>query len=299
MRARIVLTAAIAALAVAPGAHAAFPGKNGLIAYSQIKKGSEDIWVVGPKGGKGRDITPTRAFRETAPSFAPNGRTIAFYWTNRSGSQQGIGIVGSNGRGLRRLTSGNGMSDFYGFPSWSFDGTRLIYTRGHNDASGEPVFEISSMPANGGAQQRLIGDGQPRLSITSPLGPQLAYLIVDPLGQGEDVLQTSDFNGANVVRVGGQAPVDDWSPDGHRFVYIAHLAVFTRAADGSGTPTQIGKGPRRDRDPAYSPDGRFVIWSNNGTHDLWIANASGGHAHVFTHQPGFAKDPSWGPAATK
>jgi Tol biopolymer transport system component len=294
VRARIVLTAAIAALAAAPNALAAFPGKNGLIAYTQIKHFSPDIWVVGPKGGKGRDITRTRRVREVSPSFSPNGRTIAFYWTNQSGIKQGIGTVGSNGKGLRHLTTGNGTSDFYGAPSWSADGKSILYTRGHNDANGEPVFEIWSIPAGGGAQRRLIGDGQPRLSVTSPIGPQLAYLTVDPLGQGEDVLQTSDYNGANAVRVGGQAPVSDWSPDGKRFVYIAHLAVTTRAADGSGSPLQIAKGPRRDEDPSYSPDGRFVIWSNEATHDLWIANAGGGGAHVFTHQPGFAKEPSWG-----
>lgn len=299
MRARIVLTVLIAALAVVSAAHAAFPGGNGLIAFQQIAHFSPDIWVVGPKGGTGKDVTRTRGFAELSPSFAPGGRTIAFLWTNRSGTRIGIGIVNSNGKGLRHLTSGNGASDFYTAPSWSSDGKSILYTRGHNDASGEPVFEIWSIPAGGGTQQRLITAGSPRLSITSPIGPQLAYLIIDPLGQGEDVLQTSDFNGSNVVRVGGQAPVSDWSPDGKRFVYIAHLAVTTRAADGSGTPTQIGKGPRRDRDPAYSPDGRYVIWSNAGTHDLWIANAGGGGAHVFTHQPGFAKAPSWGPAPMK
>jgi len=297
VRARSVLTAVIGgALAAAPGAPAAFPGKNGLIAFVQIKHFSPDIWVVGPKGGKGKDLTRTRRFAEFSPSFSPDGRTIAFLWTNRTGIQQGIGIVGANGKGLRHLTTGNGTSDFYEHPSWSADGKSILYTRGHNDSNGEPVWEIWSIPAHGGAQQRLLSDGGPRLSVTSPIGSQLAYLVIDPLGQGEDVLETSDFSGANPVRVGGQAPVSDWSPDGKRFVYIAHLAVTTRAADGSGNPTLVARGPRRDEDPSYSPDGRFVIWSNEATHDLWIANAGGGGAHIFTHQPGFAKEPTWGPA---
>jgi Tol biopolymer transport system component len=278
-----------------PLAEAAFPGKNGLIAYVQIKHSSQDIWVVGPRGGKGKDITRTRKFAEQAPSFARDGRTIAFNWSNRAYTKQGVGIVGSNGKGLRHLTVGSPTSDFYGTPSWSSDGKSLVYTRGHFDASGEPLFEIWSIPAHGGTQQRLLSADEPRLSVTSPIGQRLAYLIVDPLGQGEDVFETSDFGGGNVVRVGGTVPASDWSPDGQRFVYGAHLAVETRAADGSGTPTQIADAPRRDSDPAYSPDGRFVIWSNEGTHDLWIAKASGGGAHVFTHQPGFAKNPSWGP----
>jgi len=297
VRALLVLTAVIAAaLAAATPASGAFPGKNGLIAFVQVKHFSPDIWVVGPKGGKGKDLTRTRRFTELSPSFSPDGRMIAFLWFSRSGIQQGIGIVGANGKGLRHLTTGNATSDFYEHPSWSADGKRILYTRGHNDSSGEPVWEIWSIPAHGGAQQRLLSDGSPRLSVTSPIGSQLAYLVVDPLGQGEDVLETSDFSGANVVKVGGQAPVSDWSPDGKRFVYIAHLAVTSRAADGGGAPTLVARGPMRDEDPSYSPDGRFVIWSNEATHDLWIANAGGGGAHIFTHQPGFAKEPSWGPA---
>src|ERR1700755_1131715 len=94
-------------MVAAPAAEAAFPGRDGLIAFAQVKNFSSDIWVVGPKGRKGPDITRTRTFHESAPSFAPNGRTIAFYWTNRGGTTQGIGVVGSNGRGLRHLASGN------------------------------------------------------------------------------------------------------------------------------------------------------------------------------------------------
>ncbi|HEY7633414.1 MAG TPA: hypothetical protein VH817_22120 [Thermoleophilaceae bacterium] len=294
MRARIVLTVLAATLVAPPLAEAAFPGKNGLIAYVQSKHFSQDLWVVGPKGGKGKDITRTRKFAETAPSFGRDGRTIAFNWSNRAYTKQGLGIVGSNGKGLRHLTAGSPTSDFYGPPSWSSDGKSLVYTRGHFDASGEPSFEIWSIPARGGTQQRLLAADQPRLSITSPIGPRLAYLIVDPLGAGEDVLETSDPGGSNVVRVGGPVPMSDWSPDGQRFVFMSHLAVATRAADGSGTETRIADGPLRDSDPSYSPDGRFVIWSNEATHDLWIAKANGGGAHVFTHQPGYAKDPSWG-----
>lgn len=96
--------------------------------------------------------------------------------------------------------------------------------------------------------------------------------------------------------LGPGVPISDWSPDGKRFVFQGPgLAIWTMPVSG-GAPTKIADAPARDEDPAFSPDGRFVIWSNEATHDLWIANANGGAARNLTQQPGFEKDPSWGRA---
>lgn len=297
MRARVVLTVVIAALAAAPTALAAFPGKNGTIAFIKSKHGNPDIWVMGPKGGKETDISRSPKAFESAPVFSPNGRTIAFLWSNRSGSRNGIGIVNSNGKGLRHLTNIANSQEFYERPGFTPDGQTIVFTCGHNDASGEPVFAICSMPASGGAQKQLFGGaGLPRNAITSPVGPQVVFLVIDPNGQGEDILDVSALDGSNAVPIGGVTPMSDWSPDGRSFVYEDHLAVTTRAADGSGTPTHIADRPMRDDDPSFSPDGRLVIWENEATHDLWIANSTGGGLKNMTHQPGFEKQPTWGRA---
>jgi Tol biopolymer transport system component len=192
------------------------------------------------------------------------------------------------------LTSGINPNDFYGFPHWTADGQRIVYLRSHNDANGEPVNATWSIPANGGPQQQITPD-QTHDAITSPIGRQLAYLEFNPLGN--DFLELTDPNGANPVVVGSQPKVTDFSPDGQRFVYSYKSQIFAKPVDGTGSPMLIADKGENDLDPVFSPDGRFVVWSNLGTHDLWIANANGGGARNLTHQPGFEKTPSWGRAA--
>jgi Tol biopolymer transport system component len=295
VRASLISAALVAAVVMAPPAFAAFPGKNGQIAFYKSKNGRSDIWVMRPKGGKPRDVTNTAAIFETAPSFSPNGRRIAFYWlsseSTRQGQMNGIGVVNANGSGMRDLTSGPQASDFYSSPHWSADGKRIVYTRGHNDANGEPVNAGWSIPAGGGAQQQITADDVHDV-ITSPIGRQLAYLAFNP--QGNDFLQVTDSNGANPVTVGGPPHVTDFSPDGQRVVYSYKSKIFSKLANGTGAPMLIADKGANDLDPVYSPDGRFVLWSNEGSHDLWIARASGGGARNVSHRAGFEKQPSWG-----
>ena len=293
MRARIVLTALIAVLAAASNALAAFPGKNGTIAFRKVTAGFEDIWIISPSGGKERDVTRTRRIRETEPSFAPNGRAIAFVWSDGSGRHGGIGVVDSDGTRLRHLTSGVNPDDFYDFPHWTADGRSIAYLRSHNDANGEPVDATWSIPANGGPQGQITPD-YTHAAVTSPIGSQLAYLEFNPLGN--DFLKLTDENGANPVTVGGPPMVTDFSPDGQRFVYAHESKIFTKPVNGEGSPTLVANEGANDLDPVFSPDGRFVLWSNEATHDLWIARSNGRGARNFTHQAGFEKTPSWGRA---
>jgi Tol biopolymer transport system component len=302
VRARIVLTAAItAALAAAAPALGAFPGKNGLIAFQKIKTPSSEIYVMGPKGGKERDITNTPRVVETTPAFSPNGRTIAFLWVSfgTSGHQNGgIGVVNSNGTGLKHLTSGNVDTDPYFGPTWSADGRSILYEREKPVVGSLAPVTIWSISPKGGAQ-RQVTNGSDLFVLASPLGKELAFVHADPNGDpnAPRQLEVTNLSGGNPTVVGAGVAISDWSPDGKRFVYGGpQNAIWTRPVDG-GTPTKLVDEPARDEDPAFSPDGRFVIWTNEATHDIWIAKSDGSGARNLTHQPGFEKDPTWGKAA--
>lgn len=304
MRARVVLTAAIAtALAAAQPALAAFPGKNGLIAFQKIKAPSSEIYVMGPNGGRERDVTKTPRVGEGAPSFSPNGRTIAFLWAafGTIGHQNGgIGIVNSDGTGLRHLTSANVNSDPYFPPTWSADGKRIIYEREHPVVGSLAPVQIWWISAKGGAQHQ-ITSGNDLEVLGSPIGSELAFVHSDPNGDpnAPAQLEVTNAAGTNPRVIGEPVRISDWSPDGRRFAFEGPgLAIWTLQLNG-GARTKIADAPKRDEDPAFSPDGRFVIWTNEGTHDIWIAKSDGsGGARNLSHQPGFEKDPTWG-VATK
>ena len=59
-----------------------------------------------------------------SPSLSPDGRQVAFVST-RDGNHE-VYVVNVDGTGLANLTRNSGMED--GFPAWSPDGTRIVYT---------------------------------------------------------------------------------------------------------------------------------------------------------------------------
>src|SRR4051794_4903458 len=82
---RLLHTSAAAALAAAAllvlggpaPAPAAYPGANGLVAFTSTQSGARHIFVSGPGGL--RDLTaPAAPATETQPKFSPDGRSIAF-----------------------------------------------------------------------------------------------------------------------------------------------------------------------------------------------------------------------------
>lgn len=121
-------------------------------------------------------MTNTRRVVETAPSFSPNGRTIAFDWVafGTGGHQNGgIGIVNSNGKGLRHLTAGNIDTDPYFPPTWSADGKRIIYEREKPVVGSLAPVTIWWISPRGGQQHQITG-GSDIDVLASPIGSELA-----------------------------------------------------------------------------------------------------------------------------
>jgi Tol biopolymer transport system component len=116
------------------------------IAFSRGASGERQIYVVPARpGATARRITFRRG-DQTAPSWSPDAKSIA--WSNAGA----IWVMRGDGRKGRRLTSGS-----YDFaPSWSPDGRRIAFQR--TDPINEQLFPdyIWTMDPNGGGQQRLV-----------------------------------------------------------------------------------------------------------------------------------------------
>jgi Tol biopolymer transport system component len=284
-----------------PAARAAFPGKNGLIAFTRSKGGSfndkhGDIWVMDPTAVKEIDITNTPLFYENQTTFAPDGRTLAYSWTDATDSGNGIGVIESNGAGARHLATA-AAGETLTHPAWVADGRTILFQR--TDANN--MSSIWAVDAASGVQRQVTSGTSDSLPLGSPDGAGIAYLrnipYPDPNAPRQEVI--ADANG---TRPAGPYPADDWSPDGSRFVYSLNGAlsgntalhgIFTSAIDGSGQ-TQVADLPVQDVDPVFSPDGQWIVWTNEGSHDLWIVAAGGGQPRNLTHQTGFELNPSWG-----
>jgi Tol biopolymer transport system component len=284
----LVAALAVALLAAAPSALAAFPGKNGLIAFDKSKGGLyKDIYVMKPNGKGQTNITNTRKVSETDPSFSPNGRKIVFVWTAADYKHAGLAVINADGTGMKRIVKAS-YDEAVGSPSWTKDGKSIVFTRFQGT---NPPTHVYTVGANGGSQRQLtfgddVQDFQP---LASPASGQVFFYSYPPGSR------------AFMYMVGSSTPLaeheaSDFTPDGKRFIFERDHDIYASAVDGSGL-VKLAALPAVDEAPVWSPDGRKFIFTNEASHDVWIANADGSGLRNLTRAPGFEHDVSWGVAS--
>jgi len=120
------------------------PDGSKLLYTTYYKSGFPDIYMIDLQNGA---KTPVANFKgtNTGGRFSRDGRRIAMSLSGTGNSE--IWVGDSMGRNRKRLTENQSLE---ASPSWSPDGSRLVYT---SDAPGRPqLYEIS---INGGSSQRI------------------------------------------------------------------------------------------------------------------------------------------------
>ena len=115
----IIGVAALVAV-LSPAAHAAFPGKNGKIAFST----GTDVFTVNLNGSGLQNLT-NDATPDRQPAWHPDGTKIAFVWGGSGGSPGQIHVMNADGSGLAPLSNPQAGEN----PAWSPDGTKIAFTR--------------------------------------------------------------------------------------------------------------------------------------------------------------------------
>jgi len=295
------MTAAVAAtLALAADAEAAFPGRDGLIAFTRAK-GSDpgQLYLVRPDGRGLRRVTHRRHGAGGA-SWSPDGRRILFSSSPRRGGVQVF--VKRLGGGVRQLTRGR---DTYAYPAWSPSGKRIVAVRGHEARDGLHYESLVTMHADG-SRKRVIYSGG-RLSTSyptwSPDGKSIAFVHTDIGGTGADptvyVVPAAGGPERPVTDAGSQDH-PDWSPDG-RLIAYAYASVLAPEDIRVIRPDRTGDAPvtddpsASDDTPAWAPSGRRLAISRNGR--IWTVAPDGSGLRQLTRGRTGVNDwdPSWQP----
>lgn len=242
----------------------------------------------------GRASALVAAGRVRNPSMAPGAGWIAVETDQRS--FRDIYRVPLAGGPARRLTSSR-HGDFE--PAVSPDGARIAFT-----SSRDGNAEIYAMAADGSGETRLTAFHRDDWSpVWSPSGDALAFLSARE-GPARIFLMRPDGTHLRRLLADWDAQVEEeapvFSPDGTR------LALVARRADGGGevwvaeTRTgrrwPISREGARDSTPAWSPDGRYLVFASqvDGQSDLCVARAAGGQpARRLTADPAPEWLPRW------
>jgi dipeptidyl aminopeptidase/acylaminoacyl peptidase len=228
------------------------------------------------------------------PRIAPGGRTVAVVvWhvdQEANDYASAIWLVPLDGRGPpRRFTSG-AKQDVA--PRWSPDGSRLAFVSNRNGQA----KQLYVIPAAGGEAQPLTDlDEDVTEPVWSPDGRRLAFStrVRDPAYEEEDEKRRRPRRFTRL-----QYKLDDvgWIGDRRRH-------IFTVAADGSTSPTQLTHGDYEDQYPAWSPDGsriafasaRHEEWDIQLIRDIYLVDARGGEPIRLTDCDGWYEAPGWSP----
>ena len=196
-----------------------------------------------------------------------------------------------------------------GNPSWSQDGSQLVYQRG-------PIATIAAPRSPG----ELLSGRDPQLELVyasgfpavSPDGRQLVVSERTGRGRPDDrtalvVWNTDGTDPHRIFRGEGAVLAPQWSSDGQWIVFGVGNFFLARTrpaqvmmvrSDGSD-PRALTTGPGNAGFPSFSPDGSEVVyrfWSDTAG-GLRIVNVSDGAVRTLTM--GYDNFPSWSPKADR
>jgi len=252
----------------------------------------EQLRVQPLNGGPPVPLNAPRA-RARNPSWSPDGSWLVAESDARSFSDV-VRLEPKLGTAEQRLAQAP-EGNFE--PAVSPDGTEIAFV---SSKSGDP--EIYVMRADGTNERRITAfyqeDREPKwspdgkwLSFISNREARDRYFLVRPDGTQLRALS------------GGATQLDErelvWSPDSQKVAFVERLPdsksrILVANAAG-GEPVALTDGKQRDDAPAWSPDGKYLVFvaERQGDVDLWLMRADGSGQVRLTMAQGADWLPRW------
>ena len=240
-------------------------------------------------------------FRMSFPSFSPDGRHIAFF-ARLFGGQGNIWMMNSDGTASTQLTDSPG---FNMMPSWTADGSSIVYSRASADVEGVQLWRKSIRDRS---EQLLAHDARPNAwSRLTPDGKDLIYHRFDrgilniwskQIATGNERQLTTDSEGAGFPALSSDGTLISYQlvrgPDNY-------LAVMNR--DGSGQ-VQLNHDRGLSWGFSWSPDHSRILFAGqrDGTWNLWWIDGRSREQRRLTDYRSiatFVRYPAWSPAGEK
>jgi Tol biopolymer transport system component len=247
-----------------------------------------------------RELTsPPQNYLDEGPSFAPNGRSLAFVRGSQSDQSSGFDlyVVPVSGGRPRRLTFGDDI--FWTGPTWTQDARELVFSSKRTGTSA-----LWRIPVSGGAARRLEVGGEDSIEPSiSTHGRRLAYMRF-PLDVNiyRAVLQDAKDPVAPPAPFLASTRHDanaHLSPDGKRVAFSSDRSgnsqeIWVCDVDGSNCAPVTSFATWANM-PRWSPDGKQVVCeaSKDGKTTVYTVNLETRAVHRLLADPVEERVPTW------
>ena len=318
---RLVLGSALAMLLlagpVAVPAHATFPGKNGLIAFSHFagtsnsSSANHEIALIGLDS----PLTPLPSQnprKDFLPDWSPDGTQIV-WWHFGSGGNFDIYKMDADGSSQVNLTSENTGSDLNA--AWSPDGQEIVLSSTHQTDDG--FAELQVMDADGVTFKRQLTDNGSIVDDWAQFSPDGERIAFASNRSGHFAIYTMDADDGGDVRQltpdAMEAYLPDFSPDGEQITFTDNICntcpgsdIWVMDADG-GAFRKLTNTPSENNSfrSGFSPNGKKIVFTREPIIDLepfttlpadiYVMNANGTGVRNITNSPNFQdRTADWG-----
>jgi TolB protein len=299
-------------------AQAAFPGKNGALAFTNDRDGQPEVFRIRADGSGERRLSDTAGVANGDPQWSADGQKIVF--TNHpayKGIDSEIYAMDSDGSDEVNLTDDTAWDRE---PSWFPGGRRIAYSSDRTtDGSGQKDIYTLNLDPSGAAEPVRITN-TPNVdeshAAVSPDGTRIAFIRRDPYDGSPDVFvmraepQSPTNRAKRLTRnsmIGGNP---DWSPDGRRIAFPGARSVdgiyrkgdiWTIDPDGTNK-TNVTKTPGvSEWQPAFSPNGEKIAFMSNRYEtdeqygDVWKMGTDGSDPVRLTDDLAYKTGLDWQP----
>ena len=230
----------------------------------EANRGVSNIWIVSTSGGDA--IQLTQSGKDSAPSWSPDGKTLAFL-SGRDGTSQ-VYVISMEGGEAKKLTTLSTGADLF---KWSPDGKSIAFTSG--------VY----VDCKDDACNKQRDEEKEKSKVKAHVAEHLLYRHWDHWSEGKrshifiqpaegttaarDLTAGADYDVPPDER-GGSADIN-FSPDSKEICYTAvtdKMEAISTNADlfvvqvAGGESKRITTNQGFDGNPVYSPDGKYIAY---------------------------------------